>query len=660
MSTASRLPRTVLPSLYNILINPDLINFTFSGKVDINSVVNEPCRFVRLNSRDLEITKAAIIQGNKTLPATWEYNIRAQTLDLLLQDDLPIDARRAFPCFDEPDMKAQFRLSIISPPNRTEVEKTTVLEDGRLLKEFGTTPRMSTYLVAYIIGDFEYVERRSDRGVRIRIYTPVGRTEEGMYALDVAVKSLSFYENFFDLEYPLPKLDLVPVPKIGAMENWGLVTFRETTILVDQTLSSARTKSYVTTVVAHELAHMWFGNLVTMWTDLWLNEGFATFMEYFCSSRCYPEYNFQARFITGEFMDSMNVDTRLNTHPVEVAVDDPSKIDEIFDEISYSKGASVIAMLFYYIGEAGFRTSLRSYLTKYSYQNTETRDLWNSFKECGFNVEGIMNTFIHMPGYPVVSVSCDSAQDGSLVMVLEQKRFTLLSGRTGSETFENGERTFWNIPVGYTTESGAGNINYVLLEQPRQEFALRDVNDSQWIKLNAGVHGFFRVQYSAPLFAKLLDSVSNIPINDCISLLSDTYALVFHIVLFQGLCGYIPMEMLFRLTEMFTKTYELSIWEVISDFVRDITRIVSGTPVDGQFTLYVRRLLMSGIFQYVGWDVQPNETHEISLLRNVVFGMMARYGDDQFQSQCRQVFERILQTDASVAIVDPNILLPVS
>lgn len=314
-----------------------------------------------------------------------------------------IDLVRCFPCWDEPSVKATFSISVIAPKDRTVLSNmpevpsdssSAVLDPlaaddlGNDLKlvQFGKSPIMSTYLVAIIVGEFEYVEGQTTNGksagVKVRAYTPIGKKEQGRFALETSIKALEFYTEFFDITYPLPKYDCIAIPdfECGAMENWGLVTYRETCILVDPKSTSSDTKQFIAIVVNHEMAHQWFGNLVTMewWTHLWLNEGFASFMENLCTHTLFPEFDMWTQFVADTLIPALDLDALENSHPIEVPVGHPSEVDEIFDNISYNKGASVLRMLFDYVGKDAFRKGLHGYLKKFAYKNTETPDLWNN------------------------------------------------------------------------------------------------------------------------------------------------------------------------------------------------------------------------------------------------------------------------------------------
>lgn len=278
----------------------------------------------------------------------------------------------------------------------------------RVLK-FDKTPIMSTYLVAVVVGEYDFVEGKSSDGVLVRVYTPKGKKEQGQFALEVATKVLPYYNKYFNIAYPLPKMDLIAIADFsaGAMENWGLVTYRETCLLVDPQNTSTVRKQWIALIVGHELAHQWFGNLVTMewWTHLWLNEGYASFVEFLCVAHLFPEYDIWTQFVTDTYIKALELDALKNSHPIEVPVGHPSEIDEIFDDISYNKGASVIRMLHSYIGDEDFRKGMSLYLNRHSYSNALTEDLWAALEEASSKPVGdVMSTWTKQQGFPVLKV----------------------------------------------------------------------------------------------------------------------------------------------------------------------------------------------------------------------------------------------------------------
>ena len=267
---------------------------------------------------------------------------------------------------------------------------------------FTPSPEMSSYLLAFIVGHFEYIEKKTKEGVLVRVFVTPGKLKQAEFALDVAARTISFYSNYFGIPYPLPVLDLIAIPDFaaGAMENWGAVTYRETAVLVDPLETSTHNKQWVALVIAHELAHQWFGNLVTMewWTHLWLNEGFASYMEYVAIDKLFPKWKVWTQFIFIEQGRGLSLDGLKNSHAIEIDVNHPAEISEIFDAVSYSKGASVIRMLAEYLGENNFRKGLKHYLEKHAYKNASTNDLWDAFEKVSDKpVKRIMTNWTRKP-----------------------------------------------------------------------------------------------------------------------------------------------------------------------------------------------------------------------------------------------------------------------
>ncbi|XP_050419244.2 puromycin-sensitive aminopeptidase [Patella vulgata] len=458
-----RLSTNVVPVNYNITLTPDLTNFVFDGEEKISVQITKTTSTITCHALDIKVKtvyftpkgssdkfEGSIKYGSaieETVTFTFTTPLQAGEGDLCLtysgelnnkmkgfyrsqyttQDGQTAfnavthfeatDARRAFPCWDEPAVKAMFDITLVVPKdkvalsNMPEKSNTPHSSDKNVkIVSFETTPIMSTYLIAFTVGDYDYVEGFDKDQIRVRIYTPAGKKEQGRFALDVAVKTLPFYKDYFGIKYMLPKIDLLSVADfaIGAMENWGLLTFKEALILVDPKNTSAVSRQHVALVVGHELAHQWFGNLVTMdwWTDLWLKEGFATWIEYLCVDYCFPQWDIWTSFVNDNLIRALQLDSLHNSHPIEVKVGHPSEIDEIFDGISYSKGASIIRMLSDYLGAEDFRKGLNIYLSRHAYKNAETEDLWKALAESsGKPVKNVMDTWTKQMGYPVLEVA---------------------------------------------------------------------------------------------------------------------------------------------------------------------------------------------------------------------------------------------------------------
>src|SRR3989344_1620115 len=564
-----RLPEHVIPKRYSITLFPNLQEFTFSGEEEITLELREPAKEIILHAAELEITSAEIISDKKKLKAAKiTYDEKAETATIsfdniitkgesklkltfagILNDKMrgfyrskykhegkdqhmavtqfeSTDARRAFPSFDEPAKKAIFDVRLIIPGDHVAISNTIESEiaehsPGYKIVTFEPTPKMSTYLLALIVGKFEHIEVKTKAGVKVRVFTTFGKKHQAKFALNTAKKCLEFYEDYFGIPYPLPSLDLIAIPDFasGAMENWGAVTYRETALLVDEELSSTVNKQWVALVIAHELAHMWFGNLVTMewWTHLWLNEGFASYIEYLAVDKIFPEWHIWTQFAYMDHAKALELDGLKNTHPIEVKVHHPSEISEIFDAVSYQKGSSIIRMLAGYLGEDVFRDGLRHYLKKHQYANATTEDLWRAFEHVsGKPVRQIMKNWTAKPGYPLVRIS--ETRRG---LAISQRRF--LSTPNKPEALR--DNTIWQVPIKYQRES-TKKVERFLLKDKSARFPVR-LKPHEWVSLNAGAEGVYRVDYPARMLAELREAVekNSLSARERLSILSDAFAL---------------------------------------------------------------------------------------------------------------------------------------
>ena len=439
------LPANVKPNKYRMTLRPDLETFTFEGEqtVDIDIVV--PTARIFLNAAELEINEVTLKRNDDSISArsiSLEEDSETAILDFgqtlaqgpaqldmkfagVLNDRLvgfyrseyqdaegrtrhlattqfeATDARRAFPCWDEPAQKAVFDVTLVFDENLKAVSNTPIIEEsspapGLRSVRFGETPIMSTYLLAFVVGDIVSVEADADDGTTVGVWTTRGKENQAGFALDTSVKLLGYFNDYFGIPYPLPKLDHIAIPDFaaGAMENWGCVTYRETALLVDPDNSSAGTRQRVAEVVAHEMAHMWFGDLVTMewWDDLWLNESFASWMGTKAVDWLFPDWEMWTQFVNMDTNRALSLDGLKNSHPIEQEVKNPAEVSQLFDAISYSKGGSVLRMLENFLTPEVFQKGLYRYLKANEYGNARTQDLWSALEgESGLPVTSIMD-----------------------------------------------------------------------------------------------------------------------------------------------------------------------------------------------------------------------------------------------------------------------------
>uniref|UniRef100_A0A182NID0 Aminopeptidase n=1 Tax=Anopheles dirus TaxID=7168 RepID=A0A182NID0_9DIPT len=519
------------------------------------------------------------------------------------------DARRCFPCWDEPAIKATFDITLVVPKDRVALSNMPVREERvsdadetlRVLR-FDRTPVMSTYLVAVVVGEYDYVEDKSADGVLVRVYTPVGKREQGRFALDVATKVLPYYKDYFNIAYPLPKMDLIAISDFsaGAMENWGLITYRETFVLVDPENTSLIRKQSIALTVGHEIAHQWFGNLVTMewWTHLWLNEGYASFVEFLCVDHLFPDYDIWTQFVTDMYTRALELDCLRNSHPIEVPVGHPSEIDEIFDEISYNKGASVIRMLHHYIGDEDFKKGMHVYLTRHQYRNTSTEDLWNALQEASSKPVGeVMSTWIKQMGFPVVRVLSSQQLDGSRRLLrIAQEKFCA-DGCQPAEPFR------WLIPINVSTPASANAVSTVL-EADTAEITVEGVKEHDWVKINPGTIGYYRTQYPADMLEQFLPAIKDTTLP--------------------------PLD----------RNY--TVWSSITNCLAKLQLLLAHTPVEKQFGEYGVRLYQP-VAAKLGWDVKPGESHLDTLLRSLVLGRLVSFGCPKTVAEAKRRFEEHAQ-----------------
>ena len=536
----------------------------------------------------------------------------------------PTDGRRAFPCFDEPALKATFDVTLIADKHFTCLsnmdvasEKEAPSKAGSGTKKavrFNRSPRMSTYLAAFIVGELNYVETTSFR-VPIRVYaTPDKDIEHGRFAVDLAARTLDFYEKTFDSAFPLPKMDMVAIPDFsaGAMENWGLVTYRVVDVLFDEKASGASVKERVAETVQHELAHQWFGNLVTMdfWDGLWLNEGFATWMSWYSCNHFYPEWKVWETYVTDNLASALSLDSLRSSHPIEVPVQRADEINQIFDSISYAKGSAVLRMISKFLGEDTFMEGIRRYLKKHAYGNTKTEDLWAALSDAsGKDIRGVMDIWTKKVGYPVVTVTEDASTE---TIRVRQNRFL----RTGDVRPEE-DRTLYPVFLNLRTEEGVDDG--LTLYDREDEIKLSSLD---FYKLNALHAGIYRTCYTPDRLAKLGVAAKDglLPVEDRAGMVGDAGAL--------AAAGYQRTSALLGLLKGFHTEPEYVVWaEVLGrvQAVKGAWMFEAQEVKDGIKTF--QRLLLTDKAREIGWEFKEDDGHILQQFKALMFGAAGFAGD---------------------------------
>jgi aminopeptidase N len=682
MNSVKRLYSQFRPKNYQIEIKPNIEKKDFTGKVIISGLkVGPTSSRITFHQINLRITKSKVTYKSKTGENELKIkriNYQQKSDELRLHFDSKIRsgeyfielefkgkitdelsgmyistnkinnktkkiittqfeshaAREVFPCIDEPEAKATFDLSIIHDLELTAISNTPIKTETKLSEIdtktiFKTTPIMSTYLLAFIVGELKFKQAKTKNGTIVRSYATADKVDYLDFSLEVATKCLDFYNHYFDIPYPLDKCDLIALPDFsaGAMENWGCVTFREQAMLIDPKRSTLYNKQYVATVVAHELAHQWFGNLVTMkwWSDLWLNEGFASWMEYFAINSLYPEWNLWTQFLVDEQQVAFSLDSLENTHPIEVKIKHPDEIRTIFDNISYSKGASVIHMLHSFVGPDKFRQGLQNYLKKYSYRNTDTKDLWNSITEAsGVSVNSFMSAWTTQSGYPILKTEITPKK-----LTLSQRRFSYLPDK-------DSEKNIWPIPI-----LASNNNQYLvdILDKPSQSFNGKfDV-----IKLNSSQTGFYRTIYDTENLSNLGELIKNgkLEVADRLGLLSDLAE--------SSKANLTDITKVLNFIENYQNETNYAVWDVISLTLGSIKSVICDEPLRELMKPIVKDLVSTEI-KRLGFVAQKDEDHFDRLLRPIILGLAASTDDTQIIEFCKQQFKLMTEksTESSV------------
>jgi aminopeptidase N len=678
-TTPGRLPKDVVPTHYRLRIEPG--TETFDGEVAIDIEVARTVPAIVLNAAELAFKSAKLAAGGDEMVLAPTFDPRQETVELksprgpvaagryrlsiaysgkiarffqglyrfgYKQDEggrpvaktmlathmEPVSARRLFPGWDEPVYRASFEISAVVEQSLTAVSNmpqagTKTLPGGKKEVSFERSVPMPTYLVALFIGEMDVLEDSVD-DIQLRIYTAKGKRERARYAMDATRQLVHFYNEYFGERYPLSKLDQIALPGggSGAMENWGAIAYSEARILYDPRRDSVRQQQAAYAIIAHELAHQWFGNLVTMawWDNLWLNEGFATWMAQKVTDRFNPAWGMRLRDALSKEW-ALGEDARKTTHPVQTPVESDIGAMDVFDSISYAKGAAVLRMVEAYLGEEAFRSGIQRYVRAHRFSSTTTADLWHHLSEAsGRDVGGLVAGWTEQPGYPVVQVS-EKCEGGNSVVTVAQERFTLN---------DPGARLLaWNVPV--TLADAAGRQTVLLDQKPRE---LRRPRCGA-ILANAGDGGYFRVEYDEALFRQLAADPRKLDPLDRLRFLLDTAALV--------KAGRADVTRYLGLVDKLGDETERAIWEEVIGSLRFFADLVDDEGDRAVFDRYVARVLEKP-FARIGWDARAGEPLDARPLRRSFIGALGRAGYAPVVREAQARFAASAKTQIDAAI----------
>ncbi|KAJ5698266.1 Alanine/arginine aminopeptidase [Penicillium macrosclerotiorum] len=696
-SDRDTLPDVAKPTNYHVSLFDLQLggSWEYKGVVKVDATVTRTTKEIVLNSKEIEVQSAEALKKDGTSLAkateitydkqservTVKFPLDIQPADIVTPPvgepaaDTPkegdfyymlstqfesCDARRAFPCFDEPNLKATFDFEIEIPRGQTALSNMPVQSErdgsnpGLKFVTFEKTPVMSTYLLAWAIGDFEYVEAMTERkyqgkSIPVRVYTTRGLKDQARFALECAHRTVDYFSEIFEIEYPLPKADLLAVHEfaMGAMENWGLVTYRTTAVLFDEGKSDNRYKNRIAYVVAHELAHQWFGNLVTMdwWNELWLNEGFATWVGWLAVDHFYPgespsRTRSKGRISNLEVMQigtsghslsyeipeaegvqqAFHLDSLRASHPIEVPVRNALEVDQIFDHISYLKGSSVIRMLSVHLGRETFLKGVAAYLKAHAYGNATTNDLWSALsKASGQDVHGFMDPWIRKIGFPVVTVAEEPGQ-----ISVRQNRFL----STGDAKPEEDETTWW-IPLGIKSGQNLATVDTRALTEKSD--IVGGVGEDGFYKINKDLAGFYRTNYPPARLEKLGQSLNLLSTEDKIGLLGDAAAL--------AVSGEGNTPALLALLEGFKGEQNYLVWSQVSSSLANLRSVFSQNESLAEGLKKFTRSLAGPAVEKIGWEFQPNEEYLNVQLRKLLIAMAGNAGQESIIAEAKRRFD---------------------
>ncbi|HSD98861.1 MAG TPA: M1 family metallopeptidase [Patescibacteria group bacterium] len=676
----SQLFPTITPEKYTLSLRPNLETFTFSAEETIAFRTKKASKSLVFHGLEIVVEKAELFIGNTVFVPKISYDKKEHTVTFSFAKPLPagekklclfynglldekmkgwyrsefkhgeekhvlavtqfeeIGGRQALVCIDEPAAKAVFDITLIIPQDLVGLSNTLEDEveefsDGYKRLHFVPTPRMSTYLLAFVVGKFEHIEKKTKGNILVRAFATPGKKEQLQFALDVACRSLDFYADYFNIAYPLPVLDLIAIPDFdaGAMENWGAVTFRESALLVDEQKSSLTNKQWVALVVAHELAHMWFGNLVTMewWTHLWLNEGFACYIEYLTIDSLFPKWHMWKQFASMEHNSALALDSLASAHPIEVPITSDKEVKEIFDEISYAKGASVIQMLATYLGPKLFRQGLQKYLKDNAYGNTVTEQLWEAFEAVSHQpIREIMSLWTKKAGYPLLKVVSQKDE-----LHVSQERFFA----SPIERRKSVATPLWHIPLLISH----GEKNKPLLFDKKTQ----KIPGTGFIKINATESSVVRVVYTKEQYALLEKVLPTLDAVDRMGIVRDAFD--------SAKAGYASSVDALSFLPYFRHETEYVVWASIAGGLSAIDDMLfeSGQEDREKFALFARQLFVP-LVKKIGWKERKTDSNEDILLRSLAIANAGKYGDNETITEAKRLFADHVSGKKAI---DPNL-----
>nr|XP_045618493.1 glutamyl aminopeptidase-like isoform X1 [Procambarus clarkii] len=675
-----RLPTSVHPDHYDLYLCPNLSTKAFSGRVTIHITSSETRNYFLVHTKWLSITQTQVVRVKgkqmQDVPIIEVFEYKPNEFWVIRTDDVepgrfqitttytgslqkgilgfyyseytdaegnsrglattkfePTYARRAFPCLDEPSFKSTYNITIVRPSegyialSNMPVMKESLGAPSEGLTEvtFKKSVPMVTYLVCFIVCDFTFKEKILGSGMPFRVYAPSDRIENTQYALDTGASILQMYERMFDMPFPLPKSDMAAIPDYssGATEHWGIITYRETSIFYNEMQSSAANLQRVTAVISHELAHQWFGNLVTLewWNDLWLNEGFASYVEYKGVDYMYPDWDMDAQFLLKSLQVVMEIDACLSSHPIVKLVTTTDQINAMFDAISYKKGSSVLRMLENFMGEPAFQKGINSFLKKYCYGNAVTQDLWKELTcawtgcvphNCKNDVGEIMDTWTRQMGYPVVNVVRTSCEE----VTLTQKRFL----QDPAAQYDPSESEFgykWDIPISYITSLDV-RAQQAWLYREADNLKLKIDPEVLWVKVNTQQKGYYRVNYETHMWNELaklcLDKV--VGTAERAGLYNDIFALAD--------AALVDYSVALDFSRGLASETDYVPWDSVINHLITMERLLAETDVYQPFCHYVLDLVKP-IYTALGWTDAGD--HLQKLLRIDVVSLACASGD---------------------------------